>query len=233
MRYLMQGSNLLSIIIMATETIPKHYLAARENWQAEAQAGGAKTRDDVADVIRAYLDERHPGAYEVTKEPMDLAQLYYWHDYRRNPELYREAAEGSDVWWDSARGAFMTRKGEGKVATFAMGGGCKPDVKILCRATGRAYFIECKHQNDSGNAHERAAKYATPSIIGLIKERIGVSYHPVGYLFSGSMVEKRKYRLELQATFAFAEDHLFLWGTAREPAALSGWLERVVVPLLR
>jgi hypothetical protein len=215
-------------------TAPKHYLASRENWQMEAVTGGAKTRDDVADVIRAYLDTAYPGEFEVTKEPMDLAQIYYWHDYARNPELYREGAEGADVWWDPARGAFMTRKAAGAKPTFAMGGGCKPDVKILCKGTGRIYFIECKHQNDAGNAHERAAKYATPSIIGLIKERIGgVSYHPVGYLFSGSMVEKRKYRLELQATFAFAEDHLFLWGTAREPAALSAWLKRAVVPILR
>jgi hypothetical protein len=211
-----------------TPTAPKHYLASRENWQMEAVTGGAKTRDDVADVIRAYLDAAYSGAYEVTKEPMDLKQLYYYHDWKQNPAVYGPTAE---VWWDADAGRFLTWRAGKKVA--ASGGGCTPDVKILCKATGRAYFIECKHQNDSGNAHERAAKYATPSIVALIQEMMGVNYHPVGYLFSGSMVEKRKYRLELQATFAFAEDHLFLWGTAREPAALSGWLERVVVPLLR
>jgi hypothetical protein len=217
---------------MTEQTAPKHYLAERENWQLAAQAGGAKTRDDVADMLTTYLESAHPGEFVVTKEPMDLAQLYYWHDYVCNPQLYKEGAEAADVWWDSARGAFMTRKGVGKPATFAMGGGCKPDVKILCKATGRAYFIECKHQNDAGNAHERAAKYATPSIISLIKERIRADYHPVGYLFSGSMVEKRKYRLELEATFSFAADHLFMWGVGRDPAALGAWVEKVVVPLI-
>lgn len=206
---------------------PKHYLSGRENWQAGAMAGGSKTRDDVADVIRAYLDMAYPGAYEVTKEPADLKQLYYYHDWKQRPEAYEPTEE---VWWDAERGQFLTRRA-GK-AVPATGGGCTPDVKIRCKATGRAYFIECKHQNDAGNAHERAAKYATPSIVGLIQEMMGCSYHPVGYLFSGTMVDKRKYQLELRATFAFAGDHLFLWDAARTPAALSSWVERVVLPLL-
>lgn len=217
---------------MADTPPPKHHLAERENWQVAAQAGGTKTRDDVADVIRAHLDAMHPGEFEVTKEPMDLAQLYYWHDYVCNPGLYRQGAEGTDIWFDPATNVFLTRKKPDAPPSFAMGGGCKPDVKILCKATGCSYFIECKHQNDAGNAHERAAKYATPSIIGLVKGYIRANYHPIGYIFSGTMVEKRKYRIELQATFAFAEDHLFLWGVERDPAALGAWVERVVIPLL-
>lgn len=214
---------------MTTEAAPKHYLAARDNWQLAAQKGGAETRDSTADVLRGYLDATYPGEFEVTKEPADLKQLYYAHDYKGNPAAY---AKGADVWWDEERRQFLSMRA-GKPAP-ASGGGCTPDVKILCKATGRAYFIECKHQNDSGNAHERAAKYATPSIVGLIQECIGgATYHPVGYLFSGSMTEKRKYQLELRATFAFAGDHLFLWDTARSAGALTGWLERVVVPLLR
>lgn len=208
---------------------PKHYLSGRENWQAGAIAGGSKTRDDVADVLRAYLDAAHPGAFEVTKEPADLKQLYYYHDWKQRPETYADPT--AEVWWDEAARQFLTRRA-GK-AVPATGGGCTPDVKLLCKATGRAYFIECKHQNDAGNAHERAAKYATPSILGLIQEMTGCTYHPVGYLFSGSMVEKRKYQLELRATFAFAGDHLFLWDAARTAAPLTEWVERVVVPLLR
>lgn len=214
---------------MATDAKP-HYLSARDNWQMAAQTGGTKTRDSVADVLRAYLDATYPGQFEVTKEPGDLKQLYYLHDWKRNPEAYREGPT-AEVWWDAASKKFLTKKAGKAVA--ATGGGCTPDVKILCKATGRSYFIECKHQNDAGNAHERAAKYATPSIIGLIQELMGAEYHPVGYLFSGSMTEKRKYQLELRATFAFAGDHLFLWDTERTAARLTEWLERVVVPLLQ
>jgi hypothetical protein len=47
------------------------------------------------------------------------------------------------------------------------------------------------------------------------------------------MTEKKKYQLELRATFAFAGDHLFLWDTARTADPLVAWLERVVLPCLR
>jgi hypothetical protein len=208
----------------------KHYLSTRDNWQLAAQSGGAKTRDSTADVLRTYLDATYPGQFEVTKEPADLKQIYYLHDWKQNPEAYQPDTT-AEVWWDASKQLFLTKRAGKAVA--ASGGGCTPDVKILCKATGRAYFIECKHQNDAGNAHERAAKYATSSIIALIQEIMGAVYHPVGYLFSGSMTEKRKYQLELRATFAFAGDHLFLWDTERTAGPLVAWLERVVMPLLR
>ena len=217
---------------MSVEPQQPHYLSTRENWQAGAAVGGAATRDSVADIARAYLDTTYPGMYEVTKEPGDLKQLYYTHDYRIHPEAYArpDTPSGEGVWWDAGSRQFMSLRG-GRIIV-ATGGGCTPDVRIKHKASGRVYFIECKHQNDAGNAHERAAKYATPSIVRLIQEAAGVSYHPVGYVFSGAMVEKRKYILELQATFDFAVDHLFLWKKEGGEATLGAWLEKAVIPLL-
>ena len=119
--------------------------------------------------------------------------------------------------------------GKTKMAT---GGGCKIDCKIENRASGKKYFLECKNQGDKGNAQERAAKYATPSIIAHVQKKFGVTYHPFGYLFTGAMVESRDYILELKATYGFAADHMLLWKKEHLPAPLLEWLERVILPLL-
>jgi hypothetical protein len=222
---------------LAVPATAPHYLSTRENWEAAAGAAGKSLEDVVATVIREYLDRVEPGEYTVTNHPNDLRQIYFEYDYSLNPDSYAETAEEGEVWYHSGQKMFVQNKG--KRVTFAACGGCIPDVKIQSRTTGRSYFIECKAQNDAGNAHERCAKYATPSIIELVKKHAAgkgettVPYHPIGYLFSGSLLDKRKYVVELQATFGFARDHLFLWKKEREAAALTAWIGRVVMKALR
>lgn len=193
-----------------------HYLSQREPWQLDANTGGAKVRDAAAATLRAFFEVKYAGQFSVETEPADLQQMYYWYDYQLNPERYaRPAVPGpEDVWYDNERKQFLTQKAGagGEREAFAMSGGCTPDIKVRCLASGRAYFLECKNQGDAGNAHERCAKYATPSVVRLIQSVLGgVEYHPIGYIFSGAMVKKRKYALELQATYAFAPGHLLLW----------------------
>ena len=125
----------------------------------------------------------------------------------------------------------MTIKKNGKEG-FACSGGCIPDGKIEHLASGRKCFLECKNQEDAGNAHERAAKYATPSVIGFVQKKLGVSYHPFAHIFTGSMVESRKYVVELATTFGFAPNHLFLWKKQRPVEPLTEWLEAVILPPL-
>jgi len=207
-----------------------HYLSQRANWEADAVAAGHDAEESVASILRQHLDSEE---FEVEKHPSDLRQLYYESAYALNPEdfLKPNVPLKGDVWYDDARNEFITCKGENKEG-IALCGGCIPDLKIRSKLTGKVYFIECKRQNDSGNAHERCAKYATPSIIELIQKRIGgVSYHPVGYVFTGDMIKKRKYILELQATFGFARNHLLLWNGSSQ--TLLEWVQRTVVPLLR
>lgn len=215
-----------------------HYLSTRANWEAAAGAAGKAVEDDVQRILETWFEATWPGEFIVQKHPSDLRQIYYEYDYSQNPELYRKpAAPGADdVWWDEAAREFRTLKGKKEVA--AQCGGCIPDIKIRCKASGKSYFVECKRQNDAGNAHERCAKYATQSVIRLIQARAGATgtvaqHHPIGYLFTGALTEKRKYQVELRATFGFAADHLFFWKTERPAAALVEWIGRAVVPLLR
>jgi hypothetical protein len=211
-----------------------HYLARRGNWQLVAHQGGAATENDTVTVIKEYLESKYPGWYTVTSHPTELRQLYYEYTYELDPTMYVKPAQptAADVWYDTEKGYFATIKKNGKEG-FADGGGCIPDVKIEHRASARKCFLECKNQADAGNAHERAAKYATPSVIGFVQKKLGVNYHPFGYIFTGAIVETRKYVVELATTFGFAPNHLFLWKKERPVEPLIEWLEAVILPPLR
>ena len=210
---------------------PMHYLARRGNWQLVAQQGGTRAEVETIDVIRDHLNKTYPGVYEVISHPQDLRNIYYEYTYEVDPAMYAkpEQPTSEDVWFEG--GEFRTVK-NGKHVAVNGGGGCIPDIRIKHLATGRICFIECKNQNDSGNAHERAAKYATPSIISFVQKKLGITYHPFGHLFTGSMVEKRKYQIELATTFGFAPNHLFLWKKDRPIEPLIEWLENVMLPPL-
>ena len=210
-----------------------HYLARRGNWQLVANQGGALAEKETADVMRDYLSQVYPGQYEVTKHPTDLRQLYYEYTYVMKPEMYAkpDVPVMGDIWYDAEKKYFATLKKNGTVG-MADGGGCNPDIKVQRLDTGRMMFLECKNQNDAGNAHERAAKYATPSVIAAVQKKLGVTYHPFGHVFTGPMVESRKYVVELATTFGFAANHLFLWKAGRPVEPFTEWLEAVILPCL-
>ena len=210
-----------------------HYLSNRGNWQLVAQQGGARAEADTVSVMREYLDRVYPGEYEVIKHPTDLRQLYYEYTYEISPEMYERPAEptSDDVWFSTEKGCFVTMKRG--VEVIALSGGCQPDIRIKHLPTGHRFFVECKNQNDAGNAHERAAKYATASVIAAVQKKLGVTYHPFGHVFTGAMVESRKYIVELVTTYGFAPNHLFLWKEGRPVQPLTEWLEAVILPSLR
>jgi hypothetical protein len=211
----------------------EHYLARRGNWQLIAHQGGTRAELDTAQVIRGYLDKTYPGIYDVKSHPTDLSRIYYEYTYDLDPSMYAKPATptSDDVWLDTASGEFRTLGKNGKEVESS-GGGCIPDIRIMHMKTRRKCFIECKNQGDAGNAHERAAKYATPSIISYVQKKFGMDYHPFGHLFTGQMVEKRKYQVELATTYGFAPNHLFLWKKDRPVEPLIEWLEKVLLPQL-
>lgn len=208
-----------------------HYLSTRANWEAAANETGASLESVVVKTFRTYLDETYPGQFRVDSHPTDFKQLYLEEDYRRTPENYVKPAQPvpGDIWYDEIRKTFLV---QGVKSPAVAQCGCVPDVKITCLANGHAYFVECKAQNDAGNAHERACKFATPSMIGAMQRKMGISYHPIGYLFSGDLITKKKYVLELQLSFDFASEHMVLWPKTRPATQLVQWFEKVVKGLL-
>jgi hypothetical protein len=209
-----------------------HYLSLRAKWQDRANTAGAKLEDIVYATITDHLTVTHPGIYRVTQHPSDFDQLYLEAALHRGDRTFAKPEEpkNGDIWYDVATSSFLKQEnGRPKRAKL----GCEPDIGILHIPSGRKYFIECKQQNDAGNAHERAAKWATPSIIATVQRKLGgVTYHPLGYLFSGPMVTNLKYILEIEATFDFARQHLLLWQPDRPVAALCDWVDTSVIPVI-
>ncbi len=210
-----------------------HYLSTRENWEAGANSHGASVRDATASTLRYIADAEYPGQYEIVIEPRDLDQILLEDDYAHNPSSYTKPAdpEDGDIWYDTDAKMFMEKKAASKKPS-RIRLGIHPDIKILHKPTKKVYFIECKAQNDAGNAHERCAKYASPSVLKAIQRKFGSEHHPIGYVFSGELVNKKKYILELQMTYRFAESHLVLWPPTRPAVTMITWFKNVIRPIL-
>jgi hypothetical protein len=204
-----------------------HYLSKRANWQLEANKGGSLAEANTSNVIRSYLDTLYPGEYEVVSQPKWFGQPYLEMDYEQNPEDYIKPKNPTpeDVWFDTEKKVFVKN---GRVIRESF----VPDVGILHIKSGKRYILEVKKQQAAGNAHERACKYATPSMLEFIKKKLNVDYHPVGYVFTGGIVENKSYCREIRAFFGFANNHLLLWKEERNPIILTDWLENTVLPLL-
>lgn len=211
-----------------------HYLARRANWQRVAQQGGTLAEEATSVVIRDYLNETYPLQYEVVDKPTDLKFMYFDYTRQLDPAMYEKPAAptSSDIWYDSEKATYMTIVGD-REAVVRGGGGCIPDLKITHIPSGRCMFLECKNQGDAGNAHERAAKFATPSVVAHVKKMLGVTYNPFAHVFTGRMVESRKYQVELATTYGFDISHLFLWKSGRPVEPLIEWLENAILPHLR
>lgn len=208
-----------------------HYLSLRANWQLKANQDGSLTEADTVKVIQSYLDSVYPGEYEVCVDPPWFGQPYLEMDFEDNPDDYKEPTvpKEGDEWFDVKQNLFVRQESRSVKPireTFV------PDAGIRHIASGRRYAIECKRQKAAGNAHERACKYTSPSILAFIKKKLGVDYHPIGYVFAGGIVEDKSYCRELRAFFKFAEEHLLLWKEDRKPEILVDWLESTVLPLL-
>ena len=219
--------------IPSTPPPERHYLSKRGNWELAANTTGASLRDAVKDALEKLLNEEFPKEYSVEAEPKRFKQFYLEEDYKAHPECYikPETPEKGDIWYDETEKKFMEMKGTKANGTPTIGSpqcGLIPDIGIIHIPSGKAYYIECKSQNDAGNAHERCAKYASPSVIEGMQKKLGVSYHPIGYIFSGTLVEKRKYILELQTTYRFSESHLLLWKPTRPIDVLGKWIKTIV-----
>lgn len=208
----------------------EHYLSKRANWQAKANQGGILAEKDVAETIRIYLDTLYPGEWLVERKPQELRQVYYEYTYERNPERYvvPEHPTDTDVWYCPTLQHFRTLK-----KRVAAGGGCEIDCKIEHIRSGKKIFLEVKNQGGAGNAHERAAKYATPSIIAHVQKKFNITYNPFGYIFTGEMIDRLDYRIELETTYGFARDYLFMWSKEHPVDPLVQWLESAILPVLK
>jgi hypothetical protein len=185
-----------------------HYLSRRANWQHDGLKQASRSEQDVF----ALLDKIIPAdAYTVEIKPRDA----------RN--IYMDAYE-------------RIRASLPKHAPLLRQCGIIPELSIQNNATGKKIFVEVKHQQDAGNAHERAGKYFAPGIVRRLK-RIGkVTGFPVFFIFVGGIVDGRKsakYIAELSTWFdePSVRDRVLLWHN-RDEARLRDFFETSVRPAI-
>jgi len=208
-----------------------HYLSLRANWQQIAADAGGKFEKVVFKILSEHFAATAP-SYTVVSHPSDFSQLWLEEDYKNNPTDYvkpKDQVKG-DIYYDESKKIFLSYNGSKWVPAKM---GIVPDLMITNKTTGRRFLIEAKHQNDKGNAHERCAKFATPSMIEALKKNLGVEYHPIAYMFGGPLVDKRKYQLELRTCYAFAGANLVLVKEGPEMVdQILNWFEQTVKPMV-
>lgn len=206
-------------------------LADRANWQSGANQTGKVFENEV----HAKLDELFEESltdYEVVKQPKIFSQLYLEVSHAKDPSVYKKPEEpvAKAIWYDESKQEFLTYTNTLKEKRANCGP--IPDLMIRNKKNGKMHFVEVKHQNDSGNAHERAAKYAS-GLVAHMKQKIGSQNHPISYIFGGSCVKKRKYILELEACYSeYSPGHLLLLDAECNKEKIMQWFEMVVKPLL-
>jgi len=208
-----------------------HYLSLRENWQAIANSAGGKFEKVIFGILTEYFAKNQPD-YKVISHPTVFDQIMLECDRKQFAERYAPKAEyaNGDITYNQEKKRFLQNIA-GKWKDIKLG--IVPDHMITNTKTGRSFLIEAKHQNDAGNAHERCAKYATPSMIGVLKDKLAADYHPIAYMFGGAMITSLKYQLELKMCYSFAGDNLVLLKEGPEMVdQLVQWFEKSVKPYL-
>jgi hypothetical protein len=205
-------------------------LAARENWQAEANAGGAAHEMNVEKVFTSYFATEAGSNYVFIPKPKVLDQLFLEEDYIKNRAKYAKPAEPRKdaTYYDEEKKRFLRWTGKSWTEKKL---GMIPDGMILNKTTGKRHLLEDKKQNGAGNAHERACRYGMPKIDAAIRERLNVVVQPVSWIFAGDMTTDEKYILEIAATFP--EEHVLLVKPSDDATiVIIEWFNRVIRPLL-
>lgn len=97
----------------------------------------------------------------------------------------------------------------------------------------RKIYFECKNQNKTGNAHERAYKYhPLGGISSFIRRKENLNYHPVFSVFGGDMVKIPKYIDEINIMFSNCPNHYLLWKDY-DFDIFSRWMNTEIFPRLK
>lgn len=92
---------------------------------------------------------------------------------------------------------------------FAGYSGIVPDAKVTHLPSNKVIYFEVKTQGDQGNAEERAYKNHTSQFQKIIKEKLGLPYHPFVVIFCGRLAENTRYIRKFE--YYIEPYHFLLW----------------------
>lgn len=208
----------------------KHYLSKRENWQASANATGTAHEKFVETTFTEYFGSAEGSGYSFEAKPTFLDQCFLEYQYTKKPDAFtftKDTKEGH-IYFDKEKKKFL--KWNGKKGIKAKEG-MIPDGIIRNTKNGKCILLEDKHQNDAGNAQERACRYATPKVSSFLQTKMGITGPPVCWVFSGALANKSKYQDDI--SFCLDEDLFVLIKPSDDKKkVLLDWFKEKIRPLL-
>lgn len=207
---------------MATNELRK-----RANWQTVSGAKALKTEDIFHNSLQNALDAVYPGRFVVDKHPKDFSDIYSTYELPQevldaiyNVNMYN--ADGSPKYkW-----------------------GITMDFAIRNQSNGKVLFGEIKRQDGwiettkpasgRGNAHERSAKYFTPGLMRIIREKSHLSNDilPFWLVIVGDITRDPRRNRELAYWFQGYEGNYFMWRDPTDVGSLLDFFENNLLPYL-
>lgn len=207
---------------MATNELRK-----RANWQTISGAKALKTEDIFHNALQNALDAVFPGQFIVDKHPKDFNDIYstYTLPEKDLEEIYNVDMHNAD-------------------GTPRYKWGITMDFAIRNTLNGKVLYGEIKRQDGwiettgpsagRGNAHERSAKYFTPGLMKIIREKSHISDEilPFWLVIVGDITRDPRRNREIAYWFQGYERNYFMWRNTSDIGALLDFFENNLLPYL-
>ncbi|MCT8573754.1 MunI family type II restriction endonuclease [Glaesserella parasuis] len=183
-------------------------LRNRSNWQTLSGEKARKAEDLFHLGLQKALDEVYPKQFLVQKHPDDFSEIYSTFDLPQ---------EVKDKIYD-INTQECNSKGKKKYKW-----GIKMDFAIRNIQNGKTLFGEIKRQDGwventspsagRGNAHERSAKYFTPGLQRVLREKSKISedIQPFWLVLVGDITRDPKRNREIAFWYQGYEKNFYMW----------------------
>lgn len=103
--------------------------------------------------------------------------------------------------------------------------GIQPDAKITHSPTNKVIFFEVKKQKGNGNAEERGFKTHTVQFQKVIREKLGLPYHPFVLIFCDELATNTRYTTKFEY---YVEPYHYLLWKDYDADCLYNFLRRII-----
>lgn len=203
-------------------------LRNRSNWQTISGARARTAEELFREGLQQALNVVYPGVFNIEEHPRDFANIYSTFQL---PETVQNQIYNVPL--QDAQGHSLYNWG------------IKMDFAIRNLQNGKTLFGEIKRQDGwvedtspsagRGNAHERAAKYFTPGLQRILREKSGLSdeIQPFWLVLIGDITRDPKRNREIAYWFQGYEKNYYMWRDTNDLGALLDFFENNLLPYLR
>lgn len=202
-------------------------LRKRANWQTISGEKALKIEKIFRKSLQNALDIVYPDQFIIDKHPKDFSDIYSTYEL---PQEDLDAIYNVNMY--NADGSLKYKWG------------ITMDFAIRNRYNGKVLFGEIKRQDGwiettdpaagRGNAHERSAKYFTPGLMRIIREKSHLPEEilPFWLVIAGDITRDPRRNREIAYWFQGYEGNFFMWRDTTDVGALLDFFENNLLPYL-